>query len=402
MHVLIIPGEELNEKNQLSSVFEIHQAMALSDLNLHVGFISVNLKGSIYNEIKEALQNCRIPKYNDLKISNQKINGINLIEVIGVYFTPSILKLYRKERVNAGVRAYRIYVEKFGKPDIIHAHSRFLDSAMIAHKIFKAYDIPFVFTEHSSFHQRNMVSKKEYVIYKNLIKSAKNWIVVSRVLGQNIISKLLSRNLYPDKTFVVLPNILDSQLMKIKVETIDNFNNNNFTFLNIASLDENKNHEVLIESFALISKRIENLQLRIGGDGVLKETLKEKVKSLNLQNVKFLGLINREEVQLEIYKSDAFVLSSNVETFGVVLIEAMSLGKPVISTKSGGPNEIVDERNGILVEPKNIQQLSDAMEFMIKNYSQFNSKKISENCVKKYGAISVGEKLIEIYKDTLN
>ena len=56
MHVLIIPGEELNESNQYSSVFELHQALALQKQNIHVGFISIALKGNLYNSIKNIFQ----------------------------------------------------------------------------------------------------------------------------------------------------------------------------------------------------------------------------------------------------------------------------------------------------------------------------------------------------------
>jgi glycosyltransferase involved in cell wall biosynthesis len=398
MHVLIIPGEELNEKNQLGSVFEIHQARVLSDLNFHVGFISTNLKGSIYKEIKDALKEFRFPRHNDFKISYQKLNGIDLIEVMGKYLTPSFLKLYRKERVKAGVKAYLSYVEKFGKPDIIHAHSRFLDSALIANEIFKLYQTPFVFTEHSTFHQRNLVSKKEYFEYAEIIKYSKKWIVVSQSLGEIISTKLKAINKGPSKKYFVLPNVIDPEFkLKSKESTIGG----RFIFLNIASLDAKKNHELLIKSFKKVIMKNPNVELRIGGEGELEKQLKDKVQELNLSQIIFLGRLSRNQVEYEMLNSHAFVLSSDVETFGVVLIESLALGKPIIATRSGGPEYIVNGKNGFLVEPKNVDDLSNAMLSMIEKYENFNPKSIQDDCFENYGPKVIGKKLIEIYKEAL-
>lgn len=398
LHVLIIPGEELNNANQLSSVFEIHQARTLSDLNLQVGFISTNLGGSVYNEFIQSIKNQKFPKYNRLKISYQNINGINLIEVTGNYITPSFLKLYRKEKVNAGVKAYKCYVEKFGKPDIIHAHSRFLDSALIAKKIFKLFQIPFVFTEHSSFHNRNLVTQKEYYEYAEIIEHSKKWIVVSPSLGDVISAKLKSLNIGPSKRYFVLPNVIDPEFKFIHKQ---NQIGSSFVFLNIASLDANKNHKLLIKSFEKVIRKNPNVELRIGGEGELEKELKDKVRELNLFQITFLGRLGRKEVVNEILNSQAFVLSSDVETFGVVLIESLVLGKPIIATRCGGPEFIVNTNNGYLVEPNNVDLLSNAMLSMIENYEVFNQTNIQKECLERFGPKVIGEKLIEIYKEAL-
>ena len=399
IHILIIPGEELNEENQLSSVFETHQARVLSDLELQVGFISINLKGSIYLDIKKSFKNLTFPKYNKFKFVKQKIFGINLIEVKGKYLTPSFLKLYRKEKVKAGVKAYRCYVQEFGKPDIIHAHSRFLDSALIAKEIFKLFQIPYVFTEHSTSHNRNLVTQKEYYEYAEIIKQSKKWIVVSPSLGEIISTKLKSMNKGPSKEYFVLPNVIDPEFTyRLKNNQIGS----RFVFLNIASLDAKKNHDLLINSFQKVILKNPNVELRIGGEGELEKQLKEKVQELNLRQINFLGRLNRKEVANEILNSQAFVLSSDVETFGVVLIESLALGKPIIATRSGGPEYIINRNNGYLVEPNNVDQLSNAMLSMIENYEGFNHLYIQNECLEKFGPKVIGEKLIEIYKEALN
>lgn len=397
MHVLIIPGEELNENNQLSSVFEIHQAHALKDLTVRVGYISTNLNGSIYNELMQGIKKLIFRFNKKIQTRLQNINGINLVEAYGIYRTPSFLNLYRKERIIAGVLAFKHYCNEFGSPDVIHAHSRFLDSILIAKKINEQFKIPYVITEHSTYHQRNIVSKKEYTDYVAAVEKAKSWIVVSESLGNIIVSKIDKLNLKLTKTFQVIPNMVDPNFVFVEERKKENF-----VFLNIATFDEKKNHILLLESFKLVTEKYKNVELRIGGQGKLEKKLKKHAKVLGLEQVIFLGSLNRFEVQREFIDSNGFVLSSNVETFGVVVIESLAIGRPVISTICGGPEFIIKSDNGILAETNNIQELANAMSEMIDNYSQYNLNAISKKCIENYGSKAIGNKLIQIYKEALN
>lgn len=396
IHILLIPGEELNESNQFSSVFEIHQAHALKDLKVTVGFISTNLNGSIYKEITRGIKKLDFRFIKKIQTKIQYINGINLVEAIGKYRTPSFLNLYRKERINAGVLAFKHYCNEFGSPDIIHAHSRFLDSILIAKKIKEKFGIPYVITEHSTLHQRNIVSKKEYIDYIAAVEKAKSWIVVSESLGNIIVSNIDKLNLKLTKPFQIVPNVVDPNF-----GFIEDKKNDFFFFLNIASLDDKKNHLLLLESFKIVTEKFKNVELRIGGQGTLEKKLKNHAQYLGLQNVKFLGGLDRNEVQKEFINTNAFVLSSNAETFGVVVIEALAIGRPVVSTTCGGPEFIINSDNGILIEPNNIKELANAMCEMINNYSNYNLKAISKNCIENYGPKAIGKKLIEIYREAL-
>jgi glycosyltransferase involved in cell wall biosynthesis len=396
MHVLIIPGEELNQNNTLSSIFEINQAQALKEMNANVGFISINICGSIYKELIHQLKklNFSITKCAHLNVT--RINETNLVEACGIYITPSFLNLYRKERIHAGLRAFNHYCKEFGRPDIIHAHSRFLDSILIAKKIKDLFGTPYVITEHSTFHQRNIVSKKEYVDYIDAVEHSQKWLVVSETLG-NIIKKNIGKlNLKLLKSFIVLPNVVDPSFKFVKKN-----DNRTFVFLNIASLDEKKNHLLLLDSFKLVTDKYQNIELRIGGQGLLEKKLKIHAKEIGLNNVKFLGSLERHEVKKEFTSSNSFVLSSTAETFGVVILESLAIGRPVVSTICGGPEYIINHSNGILTRSEDKNKLAYAMSMMIDNYSNFDLMAISRNCIENYGTKAIGKKLIEIYQSAL-
>ena len=119
------------------------------------------------------------------------------------------------------------------------------------------------------------------------------------------------------------------------------------------------------------------------------------------EQVEFLGKLTREQVKNQMLNSDAFVLSSEYETFGVVLVEALALGKPIIATKCGGPESIVSKEVGYLVEKNSIDNLAKAMRDLIETYSQFEARQIREYCAIEFSEEAVVKKLEIIYTDIL-
>ena len=138
------------------------------------------------------------------------------------------------------------------------------------------------------------------------------------------------------------------------------------------------------------------MRLTIVGNGPEYSSLKNLIKKLNMEEKIFLyGKANREEVKMLLQKSDAFVLSSQYETFGVVVIEAMSCGLPVVATKCGGPESIiVNDKLGKLVDI-DVQSLSEGMkEVFLKTY---NGDYIRKYVIDNFSGNIISKKLIDIY-----
>jgi glycosyltransferase involved in cell wall biosynthesis len=209
--------------------------------------------------------------------------------------------------------------------------------------------------------------------------------------------ELLSKRYSQD--FLYIPNIVNTELFSIDT----NKNKQAFVFFNAAGLNDNKNHVLLLNAFALHLKSYPDCVLRIAGGGVNEKMLKELASELAIESkVTFLGELSREKLQSEMQKAHVFVLSSKIETFGVVLIEALSCGLPVVSTKCGGPETIiVNQFFGELCE-QNLESFTTAMKNVYLNYERYDSGVLRNYVEHNFSNHAVATRLISIYKKLLN
>ena len=261
-----------------------------------------------------------------------------------------------------------------------------------AYPIAKKYNIPLVITEHSSV-ERGVYVRKSY--YKRIIdsyKTADKIITVGNGLKKEI-EKLAGRN-----DIEVIGNLVDLSLFDIRNVKKEN---NDFTFFSVAFLEGEKGFDTLIKSFAKVYKN-KNVKLVIGGDGSQKEWLKGIAKENGVEpQVLFTGALSREEVASWMNKCDVFVLPSRYETFGVVYIEALASGKPVIATFNGGAEDIINEEVGVLVEIDNVNKLAQAMEKVRENYNKYNPESLRNYCTEKFSANVIIKKIINVYKKVI-
>ena len=93
-----------------------------------------------------------------------------------------------------------------------------------------------------------------------------------------------------------------------------------------------------------------------------------------------------------------FVLASRKETFGVVYIEVMMLGLPVIASICGGPEEFVQETDGLLVPVEDVNALADAIKYMFENYQLYDRAKIAEDCKNRFSPEVIARQLTDIFE----
>ncbi|TXK20963.1 glycosyltransferase family 4 protein, partial [Pontibacter qinzhouensis] len=119
------------------------------------------------------------------------------------------------------------------------------------------------------------------------------------------------------------------------------------------------------------------------------------------QYITWLGEINQEQALKEYQNCDAFVLPSLYESMGIVYIEALACGKPIIATKCGGPESTVTPFNGLLIEKENVTKLASALHYMIENRDKYDSNQIRQDFLARYSAGAVVPQLMALYKQVL-
>ncbi len=385
MHLLIVTSEHyLPFYNHLSGIFQHHQALALVSAGYQVGILSTGtipylfvLSKYPYKPFEKNGSIIIVRKYIRRAIP-KKITPLN--RVIDI-------------ESSIGNDAFKEYIEYAGKPDIIHAHNVHY-AGIVAAAISEKYNIPFLVTEHSSAYADKSFTKNELRLAFEVFQKASIVSAVSKNFAE-LIQKTVT---FPVNKTEIIPNVLDPSF---ELKNVSQRKSDPFVFLNIASLNANKDHSTLLNAFS-VSFKNKNVVLRIGGDGPLVKKLKKLAILLDIEKqVNLLGKLSRDQVKKEMSQSNCFVLSSKYETFGVVLIEALACGNPLVATSCGGPEDIVNKENGILVSPGDIIGLAKAMDNVYNNYQEFDLQKLSNDCITSYGLSAFQEKLTSLYKRIL-
>jgi len=166
---------------------------------------------------------------------------------------------------------------------------------------------------------------------------------------------------------------------------------------------QKKNVDNLIRAYARVFYGNTNVSLKIGGHGPERPRLQALAQELGVSGqVQFLGALSRHQVLSEMQACDAFVLPSKYETFGVVVVEALALGKPVIATRCGGPESIVGDDDGVLVPVNDVDSLAQAMRNLRANHDHYKPNAIRASCAARYSERAVANRLITEYRAVCN
>lgn len=291
-----------------------------------------------------------------------------------------------------GLRLFRDYVKENGVPDILHAHVMF-NGGLLANRISKHFGIKFVITEHYSGYALGRVKKWQMRLAKKAALRASACVAVSEKFC-NLLDEVYE---FESGSWRYVPNFIPDLFFSTDIHKIKP-NNHNFTLCNVSLLSKNKGVDRLVKAFASSNSINQNTQLVVVGKGPELDNLKKLAKELAVTNsVRFLGDVGRDSIIGVISECDVLVVSSLYETFGIVLIEALALGKPVIATKCGGPESIVTDNNGILVDGT-VSQLTKAIDKMHDTIGNYDAESLRRNCYQKFGAPIVVYQIQEIYE----
>lgn len=372
MYVLIVARNYPMENSPLRGIFEFDQAKALLQAGVKVVLLSIDLRS-----IR------RRRKLGKTHLTKDGIEIYNIALPLGI--APSWL--FRLVGRIALRLIYSDILRHHGKPDLVHAH--FTDIAAVASWFKTKHHLPFIVTEHSSKINTDQPAKKTISYGKIAYAAADKIIAVSAHLA-----KRLKQHFNVDG--IVIHNIVETETFKYEPKPHENF-----TFISVGSLIPVKGFDILLEAFSRLE--LADTRLIIVGEGPERLKIISGIDELNLQGkVLLAGRKTRSEINDLMAHSDVFALASLRETFGVVYIEAMAAGLPVIATQCGGPEDFMNENTGILVPVDDVDELAKAMIYMHDNKSLFNSERISQQCRQLFSPETIAEQLTLVYKKVMN
>jgi len=276
------------------------------------------------------------------------------------------------------------------QPDIVHTHSakagilgRFAGYSLRGEW---AENLPaIVHAIHGlAFHpyQSEWRNKLYIAIEKSAAKRTDLFISVADAMTK----QALAAGIGQPEQFVTAYSAIEEEdfLQPIPQERRDDFRRkhkipeNAIVLITIARLFMLKGHDYIIESARQLSKRFENAFWLFVGDGNLADHYKEQIRQLGLaERIGFTGLLPPSEIPLAIQSSDVLVHCSLREGLARTLPQAMLCGRPAISFDVDGAREVVNESTGRLIEPKNVEQLTEVCAELIEDENLRN--RLGEN-----------------------
>lgn len=368
MNILFLPSWYESDSEKNAGVFFTEQAMALQKMGNKVTIAIVDILNYPYKSNK--------PKF---KIFKEERHGIEVYRmIVPSYMTGHLPSVFFSYYAKYYRKLMKYMLEQGLSFDVMYAHS-FWHAGYIATLLKKEYRLPLIVQEHRSMLITGEFSNKVNKYLKATVDNSDCFYCVSNKLRENVYSRTgLSEGID------ILPNMVDDLFQYRQL------NNDRFSYTFIGTLNENKRIIQLLKCFEQVRKNNNAVCLKVAGDGPLREQLNELIYNSDFlsKSVELLGLLPRDKVADLLAESNVLVLPSAFETFGVVCIEAMAVGRPVICTRNGAV-DFIDDSNGILIDVDSDDQLINAMEKVYRDYPIYNQQAISEKCVKAYSSTSV-------------
>ena len=268
-----------------------------------------------------------------------------------------------------------------GKPDLIHALAAY-PGGTAAVLLGREFRIPVGITEHlGPFPPPALCNSdgKPLSVVVDAYAGAARHSAVSHALAEQIVALGLASKV------VVLPNFLPDDFGAGKVG--DGTRSLKFSFLSVGGPSHEKGTDVLLQALA---KMAPDVTLRVVGSGPQRSVFQQMAASLGVaERVMWLGSVPRSDMPDVYRNADAFVLPSRTETFGVSLIEALAHGKPLISTRCGGPQDIVNPGNGLLVPVDDVAALARAMELVVRASKAYNADLLRADFLARFSTSAV-------------
>ena len=288
---------------------------------------------------------------------------------------------------------YNIVERNWGKPDVIHAHVS-LPGGYGAVLLGEKEKIPVIVSEHYSGFENDT---KYFWRVGHFIKTINN-----KVNGFYSVSAGFAKRIN-DTGFVkvtgVIPNPIDTDfftlLTKKKKEKT-------FHIVMTGGVSKLKGVDILFEAFSLLKDRLD-CHLTVFGANENKIQFKKWFEDPDFSNrVNLPGKVAQKELVKAYSISDLYVMSSRAETANVAMLEAMACGLPVVCTRCGASETLLNDKVSIIVSNESPIEMAEAIMEMAKTQKEYNREELRKFVVENYSKKAVADKMLKAYNLAIN
>lgn len=279
--------------------------------------------------------------------------------------------------------------------DLIHAHFVYPDG-YVAARLARRYGVPMIITEQAPW--RPWLDKYAIVRRRALWAARQSdfLIAISRAARESIVH--FAGDL---PKITIIPDGVDTSVFTLPPDGCRTLPDQ---LLFVGVIRPVKGVDVLLRALRLLTDRGRKLHLVLVGESFYAsyrreyERLQRMVVDLDLSaQVKFMGRQPLPEVVRYMQQSAVLVLPSRQESLGMVVVEAIACGTPVVATRSGGPEDIVVDDVGVLVPAEDPEALAEGIERVLERRSMYNAEALRAYAVQKFGLDSVADQVTELY-----
>ncbi|MCR4595788.1 MAG: glycosyltransferase [Lachnospiraceae bacterium] len=366
-----------NDKYPLNGLFQFDQAKALRDAGLDVVYLALDLRS--------------FRRWRKWGVNRTERDGIPVYEY-NYPCGPMKPGLKYSIQDKAFKRVISHIEREFDRPAVIHIHT--CQQAISVTDHCARNNIPYVITEHiTPLDETKPIEERKSAA----LHGAKQVISVSNALGRDL------KRVYGVDS-VTIPNIVDLSAFEYVPHNTDE--KGTIRIISAAGMNHGKGFDILIRAYASLIKTHPDCHLTIMGDGPERGSIQRMCGELGvgiasnpdataIGTVSFTGTYIRSDFATQLRTADFFVLPSRSETFGLVYAEALAAGVPVVATKCGGPEDFIDESNGLLVPVDDADALAEAMSHMIDSLDSYGRGAISDSCKKRFSPATVASQIKE-------
>jgi len=336
-------------------------------------------------------------------------DSVDTLDNIKIYRYGTILKI-----ASANLTSGILYKPLSHEMDIAHAQYNTPYSDYSALRYAKKKNIPFVVTYHNDAPEsggifiRNWANK---IYNKTLLKNVLSGADAIIATSNSYVNESMFLGDYKEK-IEVIPNGInlnefENNLSKSECRKKLDLPQDKKIILFFGNIVVYKGPYILLKAISTIKDFIKDFELVFAGRGEMQEELIKMAKNLGVEkNIRFSGYVEEHLKPLYFKSADIFCLPSInlAEAFGIVNLEAMACGVPIVSTKLGGIPDVVESgKNGLLAEPGDEKSLADALIYLLEN--EDTAKKMGnygKQKVQDYSWEKIAEQTEEVYKKLLN